>query len=226
MFPSGVMETLSLFSLIASSKAPSDDPFSRWSNDVDMQLRAHFPFIAAASRSHKLPFFTSRTGGVILTGQSVNKFNRVIRYDPLVASFPRLTTDAVLLAKLAESWGEATKKLGKQAEHAKRVEAFRYGRKPSRNNTRPLTSGLHWTLWVTVCFRPRRECAIALMQVASLAPDVMPMPGESFDEAKKEKRAKAIDAFCKEPDLSKVMSGSLGHKFLPFHICNDVPGLQ
>ena len=45
-------------------------------------------------------------------------------------------------------------------------------------------------------------------------------------QVKKEERVKAVDTFCKESDLGKILSGGMGHKFLPFQICDDVPGLQ
>jgi hypothetical protein len=52
-------------------------------------------------------------------------FTRRVDYDPFASAFLRLAGDAIILAKLAELWDDAAKKLGKKADDAKRQEAFR-----------------------------------------------------------------------------------------------------
>lgn len=52
-------------------------------------------------------------------------FTRRVSYDPFASAFLRLAGDSIALAKLAELWDDAAKKLGKKADEAKRQEAFR-----------------------------------------------------------------------------------------------------
>ena len=129
-------------------------------------------------------------------------FTRRVNYDPFASAFLRLAGDSIALAKLAELWDDAAKKLGKKADEAKRQEAFRSASItlacPVVSLSRSLIpeialsysvlfptasgSGRQSDIFLIDSFLFRRECAASLVQMASLAPDVVPMPSDSFDE--------------------------------------------